>query len=186
MQAKKDNKYFQNKMSNIIYIELLISGIMSLLTQSKGKFGYYVIYINSILPILFVILAVWYIVLFCVHGSKYLKRSTALAIILVILCFCELWIGSDYMKDAVNGTQTITTNYFVLRESWIRVYDESGNDYYLYLSEKQSQYLHEHESEVDTNDKIKISPALSINGHEQGFTFEYYPNTHIAKSIKIE
>lgn len=187
VKNKKVGRTTENTLSCLFAFCVLFNGLNSCIIQIHGGLGHYIIYIASIIPILIGITTFIYIVVLLKNSKqlKAVKKYFIIGILLLFLCGCNLFIGSGYMKDVISGTQTVSTDYFLIRKTWIRLYIDENEDTTLYLNDSQYEYLIENESDLDEKKVLKLSDNISINGHAQGFAVEYYPNSCVIKSILI-
>ena len=176
----------EEKLSLLCSVSVLLNGLMVCITNGLyGKLGIYIIYIGSIIPIISVIVALVYIIFYVINLKKILlkKRLFIICLLMIIMTAGQLYMGKEFMKDVIGGTETISTEFFLIRNR-LHLYTEY-EELHLYLTDSQQEYLVAHEPVLDENKRLRISENLYIKGHENDLYIEYYPHSKIVVDISI-
>lgn len=184
IETKKSST--ESTLSLLISVFILFNGLIICITNIHSIWGIHIIYIASIIPIITGIIALVYSVLLIKNIKKisYKKSYLAIWLIILFLVVCHVFLGNSYMKDVLDGTETVSTDYFSFRKEKLHLYieDEYMN---LYLSESQYKYLVANESELDEDKILKLSDNIYINGHQNSLVVEYYPNSKTIANVSI-
>lgn len=153
-------------------------------------FGKYTIYVQSILLMIFFILMVYSLIILLKTFSKSKHKIWCIFMCLLYIFtgFGAAFIGVDYVKDSINGTETISCNYYTTGR-WVTIYDADADDKYslslMNLTKAQINYLNQNYKGPDKSKEPRHFTTCYVLPSYQTLKVEYYPNTKIVTRLEF-
>ena len=167
-------------------IFVIFNGAFVLLLNSRGWLGHYVIYVQCTVIAVLLILAIVYIISVICSFGKLNKKGAYIAVAALMAAMCVLYCISagTYIKDISEGTKTITTYYyFEGGNNSLKLYAEKDERVQVYMTADQAKFVKAAAMGMDDEKWLELGDYVTMNGHNNSLTVEYYPNTQVVKSI---
>lgn len=167
----------------LVNIMVLTSVCFNFLNKLIDKVGVHILYLFCILALVVDLIVIAFVILFFAKLHK-IKRYCVRYITILILSLIAgtgiTYLATDYAIDIFAGTDTITTNEYVVSENHIRFLDNKGEEIYIPLSDKAVVELNEnsHIAENQWSENALIY-------HTNTITIEYYPNSKVVLNISV-
>ena len=145
------------------------------------------LFAHSGLVLLIDLLTVLDLILFLKSFRKMTQKAAEIVILLMVLFMTSAVtiLGIPYFADIVEGTETISTDFYRVGTKLVLFEEPDGEMLTLKLEKEPAQRLIEQKPETDPRKVLKISDNISILGFTKPLKVTYYPQTLLVESAEF-